>query len=110
MYKLVKDNYSKHDQNLMHNGSAHEMMAICLYLSDMVSDYRSTREIIQYVEAAMYLYISAAKEDRLNQGSRPPVASLATRCVTRLCLFLSSARSLCLGRDMKTADLLAAAL
>ena len=109
MYKLVKDDY-KHDQNLMHNGSAHEMMAICLYLSDMVSGYRSTREIIQYVETAMYLYTSAAEVDRLNLGgSRPPVASMATRCVTRLCLFLYSARSLCLGRDMETADSLAAA-
>ena len=63
MYKLVKDD-CKHDQNLMHNGSAHEMMAICLYLSDMVSGYRSTREIIQYVETAIYLHTSAAEEDR----------------------------------------------
>ena len=109
MYKLVRDDY-KHDHKLMHNGSAHEMMAMCVYLSDLTTGYRSTREIIQYIDSALYLYTSAAEEDRLNKGgTRPAIASIATRCVTRLCLFLSSARLLCTDRDMETADSLAAA-
>ncbi len=110
MYKLVRDDY-KHDQNLMHNASAHEMMAMCIYCSDIMTGYKSTKEIIQYIDNALYLYTSAAEEDRLNQSSatRPTTASIATRCVTRLCLFLSSARLLCAGRDMETADSLAAA-
>mmetsp|Transcript_18906 Transcript_18906/g.28738 ORF Transcript_18906/g.28738 Transcript_18906/m.28738 type:complete len:1849 (-) Transcript_18906:41-5587(-) len=109
MYRLARDDY-KHDQNLLHNASSHEMMALCVYLIDLASGYRSSREIIQYIDSALYLYTSAAEEDKSNNGAnRPLIASIATRCVTRLCLLLSSNRMLCAGRDMETADSLAAA-
>lgn len=109
MYRLVKDDY-RHDQNTIHNASVHEMMALSMYLSDLSSGYRNTREIVQYIDSALALYSSAAEEDRLkNGGNRPLVAPIATRCVTRLCILLSSTRALCQGREMETADCLASA-
>ena len=109
MYRLVKDDY-KHDHKLLHNASAHEMMALSMHLTDLSTGYRSTREIIQYIDTAFSLYSAAAEEERLkNGGSRPLVAPIATRCVTRLSLLLSATRMLCQGRDMETADSLASA-
>jgi hypothetical protein len=109
MYRLVKDDY-KHDQNLLHNASAHEMMAISMHLTDLSTGYRNTREIVQCIDTAFSLYSNAAEEERLkNSGSRPLVAPIATRCVTRLSLLLSATRMLCQGRDMETADSLASA-
>jgi len=109
MYRLVKDDY-KHDQNLLHNASVHEMMALSMYLIDLSTGYRNTREIVQCIDTAFSLYSNAAEEERLqNSGSRPLVAPIATRCVTRLSLLLSATRILCQGRDMETADSLASA-
>ena len=109
MYRLVKDDY-KHDHKLLHNASAHEMMALSMHLTDLSTGYRSTREIIQCIDTAFSLYSAAAEEERLkNGGSRPLVAPIATRCVTRLSLLLSATRMLCQGRDMETADYLASA-
>ena len=108
MYRLVKDDY-KHDHNLYHHASSHEMMALCLMLTDPHS-HRSKREIVQHIETALFLYTSAGENDRLTSGAgRADVVSSATRNVTRLCLLLSSKRSLCDGREMETADSLAAA-
>jgi hypothetical protein len=108
MYRLVKDDY-KHDHNLYHHASSHEMMALCLILTDPHS-HRSKREIIQHIETALFLYTSTGENDRLTSGAgRATVVPSATRNVTRLCLLLSSTRSLCNGRDMETADSLAAA-
>lgn len=109
MYRLVKDDY-KHDHKLLHNASAHEMMALSMHLTDLSTGYRSTREIIQCIDTAFSLYSAAAEEERMNNGgSRPLVAPIATRCVTRLSLLLSATRMLCQGRDMETADSLASA-
>lgn len=109
MYRLVKDDY-KHDQNLLHNASVHEMMALSMYLTDLATGYRSTREIITHIETSLALYSNAAEEERRKSGgSRPQVAPIATRCVTRLCLLMSAVRMLCEHRDMETADNLASA-
>ena len=83
MYRLVKDDY-KHDQNLFHTASTHEMMSLCLFMIDPNGD-RDQREIIHHIESAMDLYAAAAEEDPLMKGldkHRPTVATIATRCET----------------------------
>lgn len=96
--------------NIIHNASAHEMMALSIYLNDLYTGSRNTREVIQYIDSALSLYSSAAEEERLkNSSSRPLTAPIPTRCVTRLCLLMSSTRMLCQGREMETADCLASA-
>ena len=107
MYRLVKDDY-KHDQNLFHTASTNEMMALCLYMADWQGD-RDKREIIHHIESAMDLYAAAAEEDPLMKNlekHRPTVATIATRCVTRLSLLLSSSPSLCEEHHMDVAKLL----
>jgi len=109
IYRLVKDDY-KHDQQLMLSASVHEMMALCIYYTDLSTGYRNTKDIIQHIDSALYLYTSAAAEVKSNTlGSRPSEASLPTRCVTRLGLLLSTMKVLNQGREMETADSLAAA-
>ena len=107
MYCLVKDDY-KVDQNLFHTASTSEMMALCLSMTDWQGD-RDKREMILHIEAAMDLYAAAAEEDPLMRNldkHRPTVATIATRCVTRLSLMLSSSPSLCRDRHLDVAKML----
>jgi hypothetical protein len=109
IYRLVKDDY-RHDQQLMLSASVHEMMALCIYFTDLSTGNRNNKEIIQHIDSALYLYTSAAAEINTNDlGSRPSEASLPTRCVTKLCLLLSTMKTLNQGREMETADSLASA-
>jgi hypothetical protein len=107
MYRLVKDDY-KHDQNFFHTASTNEMMALCLLMSDWQGD-RDKREIIHHIETAMDLYSAAAEDDPLMRSlnkHRPSVATIATRCVTRLSLLLSASPSLCDNHHLDIAKLL----
>jgi len=114
MYRLVKDDY-KHDSNIFHYASTHEMMALCLYMIDEYNNSTSTttpntRDIIYNLETAITLYGDAAHDDPILQNAerlRASVASVATRCVTRLSLLRSSSWALCYGRDMDIAKNLA---
>lgn len=109
IYRLVKDDY-RHDQQLMLSASVHEMMALCIYFTDLSTGNRSNKEIIQHIDSAIYLYTSAAAEANTRVlGNRPSEASLPTRCVTKLCLLLSTMRTLNQGREMETADIIASA-
>ena len=113
IYRLVKDDY-KHDDNLHHLASVHEMMALCLHLLDPYGN-RNGRDVIQNIETSLYLYTRAAEKEKAEEdsnaisSSRPLVAPSATRCATRLCLLLSSTRTLCQDSDMQIADFLASA-
>lgn len=107
MYRLVKDDY-KIDGNLFHYASVQEMMALCLHFIEPYSP-RNTKEVVQYIQNAICWYTRTAEEENTNGGTHPSVASSAKRCATRLCLVLSSTRTLCESRDMKIADLLASA-
>lgn len=107
-YRLVKDDY-KQDRSMTNCATVYEMMALCLVLLD-IGGNRNKREILQYMDSALFFYSSAADEERprLGTGSnRPTVATLATRCATRLCLVLSSHRNICSGNDLEMADMLA---
>jgi len=104
IYRLVKDDY-KHDQNAFHAASTHEMMALCLIMMDLHPD-RSRGDIISHIEEAMELYRAASEIDPLMNGldkNRPTVATLATRCLTRLAIMQASMPSLCMGRDERVA-------
>mmetsp|Transcript_143 Transcript_143/g.202 ORF Transcript_143/g.202 Transcript_143/m.202 type:complete len:2064 (-) Transcript_143:174-6365(-) len=116
MYKLVKDDY-RQDKSLLHHASVYEMMALCLHLLDP-RGLRNGHEVIRNIETALFLYTRAAEDPSLSGGgninpapssSRSTTASSATRCATRLCLVLSSTRTLCNRRDAEVADLLASA-
>lgn len=109
IYRLVKDDY-KYDQQLMMSALVHEMMALCVFLHDLSSGNRNTREVLQHFDSALYLYSSAAEEYRVNTtGTRPSETTFPTRCSTRVCLLLSSSKILSQERELETADSLAAA-
>ena len=106
-YRLVKDDY-KQDKSLMNCATVYEMMALCLVLLDPGGN-RNKREILQHLDSALFFYSSAAEEERpkiLPTGSSR-IATLATRCATRLCLAMSSHRNICSGNDLEMADMLA---
>ena len=111
MYRLIRDDY-KHDKAMMHYASVQEMMALCMYFLD---PYSRAREIIGHIETALLAYSKAAEEERpniegANKNARSATATHATRCATRLCLWLSSTSDTILqGRHLEVADLLASA-
>ena len=111
-YRLVKDDY-KHDKANLHYASVQEMMVLCMHSLDPSGrDGRFTYDVHHSIETALYSYTRAAdeeKESNASSGVRPGKAPYATRLATRLCLALSSARSLCEGKHMEIADLLASA-
>jgi hypothetical protein len=111
MYRLVKDDY-KQDQSHSHYASVHEMIAMCLHFIDPYGNRNMSKEIFQVIETALFLYSQIADEENAlvkDRGSRPSRVSVASRCVTRLSLLVSSIRSVCNGRDLEIADLLASA-
>ena len=107
-YRLIKDDF-KQDKAHAQYGSVQEMMALCLFLTD---SYSRSREIFSHIETALLSYCRAATEeenDPSNKGGRINVAPRGTRCATRLCLVLTAATSICSGRHLEVADLLASA-
>jgi len=57
IHRLLKDDY-KHEDNLYHLASAHEMIALCLHLLDTYSN-QNGRDGIQNIEIFLYLYFKA---------------------------------------------------
>jgi len=116
-YRLVKDDY-KHDKAHLHYASVQEMMVLCMHMLDPSGrDGRYSGEIQHSIETSLYSYTRVSDEEQQQQqadgvstaGIRPGKAPHATRLATRLCLALSSSRSLCDRRHMEIADLLASA-
>jgi hypothetical protein len=111
-YRLVKDDY-KLDKAHLHYASVQEMMVLCMYCLDPSGrDGRYSSDVHHSIETALYSYTRASdeqKESDVNAGARPAKAPYATRLATRFCLALSTARSLCEGKHMEIADLLASA-
>ena len=108
MYKLIRDDY-KNDRALLHYASIHEMMALCVHLLDPIV---RNREVFQYLETALFNYTRAAEDDRgASAGAaRPVTAPVPTRLATRLCLVLTSVKSMNpQERHLEVADLLASA-
>jgi len=109
-YRLVKDDY-KNDKAYVHYASVHEMMVLCMHSLNESGLVHYSMDIHHSIETALDYYTRASdeeKESNANSGVRPGKASYATRLATRLCLVLSSTRSLCKGRHMDIADKLAA--
>ena len=111
-YRLIRDDY-KQDKAHTHYASCQEHMALCMHLLD---PYSRTREVFACLETALLSYKKAADEERAASptlyakatGQRSPAAPPSTRAATRLCLVLvSSATTLCAGRHLEVADLLA---
>jgi len=112
-YRLVKDDY-KHDKAHLHYASMQEMMVLCMHMIDPTGrDGRVNSEVVHHsIETALYSYTRASDEEKesdANSGVRPGKAPYATRLATRLCLAISASRSLCDGKHMEIADLLASA-
>ena len=111
-YRLVKDDY-KVDKANLHYASVQEMMVLCMHsLDPSGNDGRYSTDVHHSIETALYSYTRASEEEKesnANLGVRPGKAPYATRLATRLCLVLSAARSLCEGKHMEIADLLASA-
>ena len=112
-YRLVKDDY-KHDKAHLHYASAQEMMVLCMYSLDPSGrDLRYSHDVHHSIETALYSYTRASDEEKESDATsgvtRPGKAPYATRLATRLCLAISAARSLCDGKHMEIADLLASA-
>ncbi|CAB9513824.1 trafficking protein particle complex [Seminavis robusta] len=111
MYRLIRDDY-KTDKSMMHYASVQEMMALCMFFVD---PYSRAKEIVSHIETALLAYSKAAEDERptpagQNKNQRPNTATHATRCATRLCLWLSSTNETILGgRHLEVADLLASA-
>jgi hypothetical protein len=112
MYRLVKDDY-KLDKAHIYYASVHEMMVLCMHsLDPSGTDGRYSSDVHHLIETALYSYTRASddeKESDVNLGVRPGKASYSTRLATRICLVLSAAQSLCEGKHMEIADLLASA-
>lgn len=112
VYRLVKDDY-KHDKAMLYYASVQEMIVLCMYMLDPYGrDGRFASDVHHSIETALYSYTRAADEEKEsdnNTGVRPGEAPRATRLATRLCLVLSATRSLCEGKQMEIADLLASA-
>jgi hypothetical protein len=111
IYRLVKDDY-KHDKAILCYASVQEMILLCMHLLDPYRDGRFGLDMFHSIETALYSYTRAADEEREMEngsGTRPGEAPYATRLATRLCLVLSSTRSLTEGKHMEIADLLASA-
>lgn len=111
-YRLVKDDY-KLDKAHLHYASVQEMMVLCMYCLDPSGrEGRYSSDVHHSIETALYSYTRASdeqKESDANSGARPAKAPYAIRLATRFCLAVSSARSLCDGKHMEIADLLASA-
>jgi len=107
IYRLVKDDY-KHDKAHLHYASVQEMIVLCMF---MIDPSKYTYDVQHSIETALYSYSRAADEEKddANPAVRPSKAPYATRLATRLCLALSSARTICEGKQMEMADLLASA-
>ena len=111
MYRLIRDDY-KHDKAMMHYASVQEMMALCMYFLD---PYSRAKDIVSHIETALLAYSKAAEDERptpsgQNKNQRSETATHATRCATRLCLWLASTSDTILGgRHLEVADLLASA-
>eukprot|EP00984_Skeletonema_dohrnii_P036218 scaffold36961_cov250-Skeletonema_dohrnii-CCMP3373.AAC.1 len=107
IYRLVKDDY-KHDKAHLYYASVQEMIVLCMF---MIDPSKYTYDVQHSIETALYSYSRAADEEKddTNPGVRPSKAPYATRLATRLCLALSSARTICDGKHMEMADLLASA-
>mmetsp|Transcript_27462 Transcript_27462/g.55151 ORF Transcript_27462/g.55151 Transcript_27462/m.55151 type:complete len:1702 (+) Transcript_27462:4357-9462(+) len=107
IYRLVKDDY-KHDKAHLYYASVQEMIVLCMF---MIDPSKYTYDVQHSIETALYSYSRAADEEKddTNPGVRPSKAPYATRLATRLCLALSSARTICEGKHMEMADLLASA-
>ena len=113
VYRLVKDDY-KHDKAHLHYASVQEMMVLCMHCLDAsINDGRYSHDMHHSIETALYSYTRASDEEKESDASsgvsRPGKAPYATRLATRLCLALSAARSVCEGKHMEIADLLASA-
>ena len=111
IYRLVKDDY-KHDKAALYYASVQEMILLCMHMLDPYKDGRFGMDVFHSIETALYSYTRAADEERESEngsGTRPGEAPYATRLATRLCLVLSSTRSLTEGKHMEIADLLASA-
>jgi hypothetical protein len=110
IYRLVKDDY-KQDKAILYYASVQEMILLCMHMLDPYGDGRFTSDVFHSIETALYSYTRAADEEREESGNgvRPGEAPYATRLATRLCLVLSSTRSLTEGKHMEIADLLASA-
>ena len=109
-YRLVKDDY-KNDKAYVHYASVHEMMMLCMHSLNESGLVHYSMDIHHSIETALDYYTRASdeeKESNANSGVRPGKASYATRLATRLCLVLSSTRSLCEGKHMEIANQLAA--
>ena len=112
-YRLVKDDY-KHDKAHLHYASVQEMMVFCMYCLDPSGrDGRYAHDVHHSIETSLYSYTRASDEEKESDASsgitRPGKAPYATRLATRLCLAISASRSLCDGKHMEIADLLASA-
>jgi len=112
-YRLVKDDY-KHDKAHLHYASVQEMMVFCMYCLDPSGrDGRYAHDVHHSIETSLYSYTRASDEEKESDASsgitRPGKAPYATRLATRLCLAISASRSLCEGKHMEIADLLASA-
>ena len=107
IYRLVKDDY-KHDKAHLYYASVQEMIVLCMF---MIDPSKYSYDVQHSIETALYSYSCAADEEKddVNPGVRPSKAPYATRLATRLCLALSSARTICEGKHMEMADLLASA-
>ena len=111
VYRLVKDDY-KHDKAILYYASVQEMILLCMHMLDPYRDGRFGSDVFHSIETALYSYTRAADEERESENgsaTRPGQAPYATRLATRLCLVLSSSKSLTEGKHMEIADLLASA-
>ena len=108
MYKLIRDDY-KNDRAMLHYASVQEMMALCVHMMD---PHGRGKDVFQYLETALFNYTRAAEDERGAAGAsaRPTTAPVPTRLATRLCLVLSSIKSINTPeRHLEVADLLASA-